>query len=330
MLVPLPDTKVKLFDPKDGFGAIKSIRVFTDASVVKRGHQWWMIGGGFDVRKGNIVLLSASLPVGAPLSATGWSITTDPGDPTAALELVPPAAKGSWDGVGGLHCPSYVRGWDPSAGDWRERIYYAGSSTSFAGPYSIGYLEWNGSHWTRHGDSPVFTATEPWEIPTVAEPNVIYYDGKWRMWYLAGPDKANQFLQGYAESIDGKTNWTKQVYWAGEQNVFDHSILAANGRFESIFARYPLASRKLAPTDGLWWHSSNQPSADAQRWSKATQILSPFDGQAAWHAGGIWKPSFQYSDTDPTRAFVFFDGAYAASGPFPVFTLGCIECKLVT
>src|SRR5580658_2640568 len=56
MLVPLPDTKVKLFDPTDGFGAIKSIRVFTDASVVKRGHQWWMIGGGFDVRKGNIVL----------------------------------------------------------------------------------------------------------------------------------------------------------------------------------------------------------------------------------------------------------------------------------
>ena len=80
MLVPLPNTKVKLFDPKDGFGAIKNIRVFTDSSVIKRGNQWWMIGGGFDLRKGNIVLLSASLPAGAPLSAHGWSITTDPAE----------------------------------------------------------------------------------------------------------------------------------------------------------------------------------------------------------------------------------------------------------
>ncbi len=129
-----------------------------------------------------------------------------------------------------MRCPSYVRGWDPTAnggaGAWQERIYYAGSATSFAGPYTIGYLEWDGARWVRQGRAPVFTATEPWEKPTVAEPNVIYSDGRWRMWYLAGPDKAKQFLQGYAESPDGRTDWKKRIYWPGEQNVFDHNSRA--------------------------------------------------------------------------------------------------------
>jgi hypothetical protein len=337
MLVPLPNTKTKLFDPKDGFGAITNIRAFTDATVFNRGNrglgnpwlgnQWWMIAGGFNIRKGAIVLLSASLPPGAALSAKGWKITTAPDDPTAALEVVAPSPKGSWDGAGGLHCPAYVRGWDPAAnggaGAWQERIYYAGSAASFAGPYAIGYLEWTGSQWERHGGSPVFTATEPWEGASVAEPNVIYQDGKWRMWYFAG-----DFVQGYAESADGRTNWKKLIAWPAEQKIFDHAVMAANGRFEGIFARYPLTARQLAPDDGLWWHRANNPYPEPGRWSAPAQILSPLDGQADWHAGGIWKPSFQYSDEDPARAFVFFDGCYAGANPFPVYTMGCIECAL--
>jgi len=124
----LPETKLKIFDPKDGFGAITNIRTFTDSSICKRGNRWWMVAGGFEVRKGTILLLSASLPPGTPLSAKGWAIATLPGDPTTAAALVPPSPKGHWEGAGGMHCPSYVRGWDPAAngnaGAWRERICY--------------------------------------------------------------------------------------------------------------------------------------------------------------------------------------------------------------
>jgi hypothetical protein len=328
-LVPLPETKVKIFDPHDGFGAITSIRAFTDATVFKRENQWWMIGAGFDVQRRAILLFSASLPANTPLAAKSWKITTAPNDPTIALALVPPSSAGAWDGVGGLHCPSYVRGWDPTAegaGAWRERIYYAGSSVSFAGPYTIGYLEWHGSEWIRYGDSPVLTATEPWETPTVAEPNVIYHNGKWRVWYLAGPDASNRYLQGYAESADGKTNWSKRVFLPGEENIFDHAVIAANGRYESVFARLP--SR---PDDGAWWRSADLPYPEAERWGEPSRLLSPLDAGSEWHAAGVWKPSLQYSDSDPTRAFVFFDGGYpAAEGSYPVFTLGCIECRLVT
>lgn len=334
MLVPLAGTKTKLFDPKDGFGAINNIRAFTDPTIFKRGNQWWMVAGGFDIRRRAILLLSASLPPGAPLAASGWKITTAPDDPTTALELVPPSSNESWDGPGGMHCPAYVRGWDPTAnagtGDWSERIYYAGASASFAGPYSIGYLEWDGSHWNRHGDSPVFTPTESWEAPNVAEPNVIYYDGKWRMWYLAGPDKANRFLQAYAESADGTADWKKRIYLPGEQNVFDNVVIAANGRFECVFAKGSLASANLGPEDGLFWQWADHPYAEAESWSKPVQILSPLDARADWHAAGVWKPSFHYSETDPTRAFIFFDGGYLSTGSYPVFTLGCIQCQLIS
>lgn len=330
-LVPLPNTKTKLFDPKQGFGAITNIRTFTDSTIFKRGNQWCMVGGGFDIKKRAIMLLSASLPAGTPLSTNRWKLTADPNDPSSALPLVMPSSPEGWDGLGGMHCPSYARGWDPAAnggaGAWQERIYYAGSSKSFVGPYTIGYLHWDGSRWNRYGSSPVFTATEPWETPTVAEPNVIYYEGKWRMWYLAGPDKEKQYPQGYAESVDGRTGWKKQMYLPGGQNVFDNAVLSANGRFESVFSRYPLLSHKVNPEDGLWWHSADRPYAEAEHWSEPTHLLSPLDGQANWHAGGVWKPSFDYSDADPTRAFVFFNGAYADAGPFPVFTLGCIECR---
>jgi hypothetical protein len=43
-----------------------------------------------------------SLPAAAPLTAKGWTITTVPGDPKTALELVPPSSKESWDGAGGM------------------------------------------------------------------------------------------------------------------------------------------------------------------------------------------------------------------------------------
>jgi hypothetical protein len=32
------------------------------------------------------------------------------------------------DGKGGRHCPSYVKGWEPTKGEWVERIYYAGAA----------------------------------------------------------------------------------------------------------------------------------------------------------------------------------------------------------
>lgn len=343
-----PVAKTKVFDPSDrtGFGTVTNIDVFTDATLMKRDGRWTLMGG-VSTAAGRLSIASASLPEGAPLSATGWRIDAVPGDPTVAALLVPDPALEAWDGRGGRHCASHVRGWDPGAdggrGAWEERIYYAGANPRFGGPYSIGYVVWDGTAWVVPDDvpQPVMTATEPWENPDgryggVYEPNLIYHRGSWRMWYVAGPPDAHgQMPHGYAESVDGRTGWRKKVYWPAEQDVFDNAVIASpkpgqvHGRgrgLETVFSRFALS---FQPEDdwGIWWHRAARLHDTPERWGEPVQIVRANDG-SQWHALGVWKPTIAYSDTDPERAFVFFDGGFLDGGR-PNYTTGCVECEIV-
>ena len=128
-------------------------RKVLDASVVRRGDRWWMYLAGQPGGYGATQLFSASLDPGAPLSALGWKLTRN-----EAGELAPVAGQNlsrPWDGNGGRHCPSYVKGWDPHKREWVERIYYAGAAENLWGPYTIGFLEWNGKAWIDQPDACV-------------------------------------------------------------------------------------------------------------------------------------------------------------------------------
>ena len=213
--------EVKIFDPRDpDTGTAGSDLV--DATVVRRGEQWQIYLAGQARGHGATDLYSASLPVGAPLSALGWRITRDKtGDltPIAGRE-----ASAAWDGNGGRHCPSYVKGWDPGRREWVERIYYAGSAENLWGPYSIGFLQWNGETWEDRSE-PAFAANEEWEHGSVYEPNLIYHDGKWKMWYVAGSNQENYLVQGYAESDDGCRSWSRHAMFAPpEMKMFDFAF----------------------------------------------------------------------------------------------------------
>ena len=192
-------TETKVFDPHDaatGSGGADLL----DASVGRRGNQWWMCLAGQASGFGATDLYSASLPSGAALTAAGWIVSRN-----MAGEPAPIAARHfsqEWDGRGGRHCPCYVRGWDPDKREWRERIYYAGAAENLWGPYTIGFLEWDGQSWIDQA-RPAFTATEDWEHGSVYEPNLIYHSGKWKMWYVAGSNHEDYLAQGYAESEDG-------------------------------------------------------------------------------------------------------------------------------
>lgn len=79
--------------------AVSNIGPPQDTTLIRRAGQWQMIAFARS-RKGRLGAYSASLPPGAPLSATGWTITTVPGDPTTAAELVPdlpPGQASAWD-----------------------------------------------------------------------------------------------------------------------------------------------------------------------------------------------------------------------------------------
>jgi len=317
-------TERKVFDPRDGSTGSGGAELL-DPSVVRRGEQWWMYLAGQANGYGATDIYSASLPAGAPLSAIGWKLTRG-----AAGELMPVSGRklsGAWDGNGGRHCPSYVKAWDSRKGEWVERIYYAGSAENLWGPYTIGFLEWDGEKWIDQPE-PIFAANEEWERGSVYEPNLLYHDGKWKMWYVAGSNQADYLVQGYAESEDG-IDWKKHAIFAPpEMKMFDFCVRPRGDGFDAIFARVWVGEGTPTPETGLWWCRGHKPSCALSEWSQPIQIMRAED--RGWHSGP-WKPSFQFHGQTKEKALVFFDGAYRTSdpGPFPfAFTLGCLEIDL--
>jgi len=230
-------SEIQVFDPAFGFAPITDALELTDATLAHRANRWWLYLAGQRTTDSGVHLFSASLPEGAPLAATGWTLTPDPQDPTRIALLAPQENSKKWDLQGGRHCPSYIKGWDPHRRQWVERIYYAGSAEQLWGPYTIGFLEWNGNAWADQV-SPVFTANEPWERGSVYEPNLIYHDGKWKLWYVAGSNQDDYLVHGYSESEDGRTNWTPhQLFAPADLKLFDFCVLERPTGFEAIFAR---------------------------------------------------------------------------------------------
>ena len=319
--------EAKIFDPRDQSCANRGAEL-TDATVAKRGDQWWMYLGGQAHGYGATQLYSASLPAGAPLSATGWTLTRDSDGELA--QLAGQHASAAWDLDGGRHCPSYVKGWDPRSGKSVERIYYAGAVKNLWGPYTIGYLEWDGDKWVDQPE-PAFVANEDWERGSVYEPNLIYADGKWKMWYVSGSNAENYLVHGYAESVDGRTNWSDhRIFAPPEMKMFDFCVRQRDCDYEAVFSRVWLANTPPSQETGLWWCRADNLFSTLAGWSEPIQIMTAED--RGWHVGP-WKPSFDWDHADPGRMLVFFDGCYKTEdpGPFPfAFTLGCLEVNRPT
>ena len=317
----LPRT-TKIFDPRDPATGSGGAEVL-DSSVVQRGDRWWMVCAGQAAGYGPTEIFSASLPAGAPLSASGWTLARNTDGRVASL--AGNDASRAWDGGGGRHCPSYVKGWDPHRRAWVERIYYAGAAEHLWGPYAIGYLEWDGERWVDQ-PAPVFTATEDWEHGSVYEPNLVYHEGAWRMWYVAGANADDYLVHGYAESEDGRTGWSAHAIFApAGMRMFDFCVRPRGDGFDAVFARVWVKDDPKPPDTGLWWCRASEPSGRLTDWGEPAQILTAED--RGWHSGP-WKPSLAFDERVQDRAFVFFDGLYRTSdpGPFPfAFTLGCLD-----
>jgi hypothetical protein len=318
-------TEIKIFDPRDADTDSGGAELL-DPTVVRRGEQWWMYLAGQASGYGATDIYSASLPPGTPLSAVGWKPTRGIGG-----ELVPVAGRRfsrAWDGKGGRHCPAYVKGWDNVRGESVERIYYAGAADNLWGPYTIGFMQWDGENWIDQ-PQPVFAANEDWEHGSVYEPNLIYHEGKWKMWYVAGSNHQDYLVHGYAESEDGSTDWSQHTVFAPpDMKVFDFCVRQHGRAFDAVFARVWVGGGTPPPDTGLWWCRADRPFSRLADWSQPVQIMTAED--RGWHSGP-WKPSFQFDEQVEERAFVFFDGLYRTSdpGPFPfAFTLGCIDARL--
>lgn len=310
---------VKYFDMTEGIAPVRNIVGLGDPDVHKIGDRWVMFLGGATTNLFKVNLFCATLPPGAPLNSNDWSLITSGTRPRVARSLVAQPASGSWDAYG-LHTPSYVRGIDPARGE-QERVYYSGrSSRSSTGPtsrFAIGYLERSPVGWARYGE-PVLTGTP--DRPSVLEPIVRYYQGKWRMWYLstsheAGPGEQPDHQLEYVESDDGTTGWSApKVLFTTADGFFDNDVIEVDGGYEMVVARgHNLFDTPNFPRQGMWWLSSRYASGNRADWtSEPVRLLDDTD-PLPWYANGAFGPSLRYGDTDADRdtLYVFFTGVYS-------------------
>jgi len=308
-----------IFDAGQGYAPFSRLVTLVDCTVAWRQGRWWMYLCGHDTVSPEIELYSASLPEGSPLSATGWALTPDPNDPARPSILAGKSRSHWWDGRGGRHCVSYAEGFDPDRNARVERLYYAGAARHYSGPYAIGYLEWDGGKWVDQA-MPAFTANEYWERGSVYEPNLIYHEGMWKMWYVAGANQDDYLVQGYAESPNGRTDWSfHEIVFPADEKVFDFCLVEANGEFEAVFSRVNVSGKEADPSRvGLFWCHTKTPSPRMADWSEPVRISDP----------GAWKPVLRYGENDAQRMLVFHDGAYPAAGRgrLPInFTVECLE-----
>lgn len=305
------------FDMTKGLSPIQNVWGLGDPDVHKINGRWTMFLGGFTNRFKNNLFM-AILPKGAPLSSNEWTLVTIPGKPHRAQSLILQPAKGNWDAYG-LHTPSYVKGIDPELGE-QERIYYTGRGsknvTGTGSQFSIGYLVKTKDGWARHGE-PIHTGTP--DRPSVLEPTVNFFEGKWRVWYVSaihevGRNEMPNYQFEYIESDNGTDNWTKpKVLFTVEDGFFDNAVIKTDKGYEMVVARGSnLYSTPDFPKQGLWRLKSERPSGDRQDWSEAIQILNADDNPEPWFANGPFGPSMQYGDTDDDKdvLYVFFAGVY--------------------
>lgn len=305
---------VVLFDMARGIPA-RNVLGLSDPDVHLVDGRWTMFLGGFTTRF-RVAIFRATLPPGAPIASTAWSLVTDPRDRRYALQLVDDPPRGAWD-RNGMHAPAYVRAVGPD-GASDERIYYAGrSSAATTGPrsrYAIGCLRRTPRGWVRHGP-PVHVGTA--RRPSVLEPLVRFEGGVWHMWYLSaigevGRGELPDYRIEHTTSEDGLRWGAPHVLFTGDDGFFDADVRRVGDGYTMIVARGTnLYATPEFPPQGLWLLRAAAVSGDRSDWSaEPMRVLDTDVAPRPWFAAGACGPSLVHGDTDADAdaMYVFFTG----------------------
>lgn len=283
----------------------KGWAIASDPELVKFGDRWWMFFNSMQLdfkKKLPIHILSASLPKGVPLSApaNAWTVSPYP--------VISPGPKGSWD-ERTVETPKYVRGYDATAKQWVQRLYYAGWPVQKNGKkdYHIGFSQWDDSaqKWLKRPD-PVMTGDQPWErlngSSFIGDQSLYYQpgngaggaDGIWHMWYQAvsNDKKYRGIYLVHVTSRDG-INWgskkimTHKVPFATKETQtgpFHIDVFVKGGYF--YFTGF-LYNHKDLSKQGLWITRSRTPDGSGKGDFSEWHPLIFENNGVHWHDAGL-------------------------------------------
>jgi hypothetical protein len=201
----------------DGAAVASGWAQASDPDLVNIGNQWYIFFTSVEDPGGSpkLNILAARLPPGVSLDADAgyWEILGS-GTP---IKIVSAGSTGEWDS-GAAETAKFVEGYDNSAGQLVQRIYYTGWEAGSPGNYAIGFAQYNSGIWVKH-PTPTLEGELPFEKlgpSTILGDQSVYYapgpgangaGGTWHMFYQATTD--SPYLRTvliHAESSDG-VNW---------------------------------------------------------------------------------------------------------------------------
>lgn len=184
----------------------------SDPHVVKIGTQWHMFYVSVDLGDGKLHTHVATLPDNDPLAISGWTVDTD------FPVIVPSSDTGDWDYTA-TETPCYVYGYDHTAEEWVERIYYTGwrdasLNVGNKGNYSIGFVQRDGGNWVKSASNPVLSLTDTAIFGQLGGDQTVLYSADDETWYMFYQEITND---GYiitlrALSVDG-------IVWTDKEQV---------------------------------------------------------------------------------------------------------------
>ena len=145
--------------------------------------------------------------------------------------------------------------------------------------------------WTKYSGNPIMVRSQPWaESDYICEPNVLYEDGVFRMWFSQMFPKGRGTALGYATSPDGFT-WTKYpqnpVLVMEKGEVHRPSVMKHDGAYY-VFAVQneeavdgPAIMRRWASRDGITWEDERVVMTTTQQWENGlsnTAVIVDDDG----------------------------------------------------
>ena len=147
------------------------------------------------------------------------------------------------------------------------------------------YEQYRDPIWERpSGTNPVIKTNASWKTKAVAEPNVIYVDGIYKMWYR-GLNSTEFYGLGYATSEDGLT-WTADPSYQYDLNGYCPSVFKYGSTYYLYWAWGTTGgiARATSP-DGISWSA---PTGVMLKGTPPAWDSSDMGNNYVWIENGAW------------------------------------------
>ena len=169
------------------------------------------------------------------------------------------------------------------------------------------YDDFSDGIWTKSAGNPVLRRDQPWaESDYICEPNLLYVDGLFRVWFSQMHPPNGKTALGYATSRDGFT-WSKHagnpVLASDRVEVHRPSVMWHQGVYYLYAVQHEndarsASMRRWVSRDGITWEDETCVMHATQDWERGLSNMA-----VVVDDGGTWRMIYTGADAPPAPQF---------------------------